>query len=82
MEPQSFFVKKSDGSLRMVFDWRQLIRITIKNKARLPNIDALFDTVQGSCFFTKLDLRSGYNQIRIEEEDVPKTAINTPFGHF
>ena len=77
-----FFVKKSDGSLRMVCDWRQLNRITIKNKACLPNIDDLFDTVQGSCFFTKLDLRSGYNQIRIEEEDVPKTAVNTPFGHF
>ena len=77
-----FFVKKSDGSLRMVCDWRQLNRITIKNKACLPNIDDLFDTVQGSCFFTKLDLRSGYNRIRIEEEDVPKTAINTPFGHF
>ena len=66
----------------MVCDWRQLNRITIKNKACLPNIDDLFDTVQGSCFFTKLDLRSGYNQIRTEEEDVPKTAINTPFGHF
>ena len=66
-----FFVKKSDGSLHMVCDWRQLNRITIKNKACLPNIDDLFDTVQGSCFFTKLDLRSGYNQIRIEEEDVP-----------
>ena len=77
-----FFVKISDGSLRMVCDWRQLNRITIKNKACLPNIDDLFDTVHGSCFFTKLDLRSGYNQIRIEEEDVPKTAINTSFGHF
>ena len=66
----------------MVCDWRQLNRITIKNKACLPDIDDLFDTVQGSCFFTKLDLRSGYNQIRIAEEDVPKTAINTPFGHF
>ena len=77
-----FFVKKSDGSLRMVCDWRQLNRITIKNKACLPNVDDLLDTVQGSCYFTKLDLRSGYNQIRIKTEDVPKTAINTPFGHF
>ena len=77
-----FFVKKANGGLRLVCDWRQLNRITIKNKACLPNIDDLFDTVQGSRFFTKLDLRSGYNQIRIQEHDVPKTAINTPFGHF
>ena len=77
-----FFVKKSDGSLRMVCDWRNLNRITIKNKACLPNIDDLFDTIQGSSYFSKLDLRSGYNQLRIRQEDVPKTAINTPFGHF
>jgi len=77
-----FFVKKSDGSLRMVCDWRQLNRITIKNKACLPNIDDLFDTVQGCSYFSKLDLRSGYNQIRIMERDVEKTAINTPLGHF
>ena len=77
-----FFVKKADGSLRMVCDWRDLNKITIKNKACLPNIDDLFDTVQGSAYFSKLDLRSGYNQIRIKAEDIPKTAINTPFGHF
>ena len=77
-----FFVKKADGSLRIVCDWRDLNKITIKNKACLPNIDDLFDTVQGARYFTKLDLRSGYNQIRISEKDVPKTAINTPFGHF
>lgn len=77
-----FFVKKSDGSLRLVCDWRELNKITVKNEACLPNIDDIFDTVQGSKFFTKLDLRSGYNQVRIDEEDVPKTAINTPLGHF
>ena len=77
-----FFVKKSDGTLRMVCDWRELNRITIKNKACLPNIDDLFDTIQGSAYFSKLDLRSGYNQIRIQDSDVSKTAINTPFGHF
>ena len=77
-----FFVKKADGSLRLVCDWRQLNRITIKNKACLPNIEDLFDTIQGSNFFTKLDLRSGYHQIRINERDIPKTAINTPFGHY
>jgi len=77
-----FFVKKADGSLRLVCDWRDLNRITVKNKACLPNIDDLFDAVQGSAYFSKLDLHSGYNQIRILPEDAPKTAINTPFGHF
>ena len=77
-----FFVKKSDRSLRMVCDWRDLNKITIKNKACLPNIDDLFDTVQGSTYFTKLDLRSGYNQIRIRNEDIENTAINTPYGQY
>ena len=77
-----FFVRKSDGTLRMVCDWRELNKITNKNQACLPSIDDLFDTVQGNAYFTKLDLRSGYNQIRINDADVPKTAINTPLGHF
>ena len=76
-----FFVKKADETLRMFCDWRDLNK-TIKNRDCLPNIDDLFDTVQGSSFFSKLDLRSGYNQIHISEEDVPKTAIITPHGHF
>ena len=77
-----FFVKKADGSLRLVCDWRQLNKITIDNEACLPNMDDLFDTVQGCKYFTKLDLHSGYNQVRIRENDIPKTAINTPLGHF
>ena len=77
-----FFVKKADGSLWLVCDWRELNRITIKNEACLPNMDDLFDTVQGSKYFTKLDLHSGYNQVRIRGEDIPKTAVNTPLGHF
>ena len=77
-----FFVKKADGSLRLVCDWRQLSKITIDNEACLPNMDDLFDTVQGCKYFTKLDLHSGYNQVRIREDDIPKTAINTPLGHF
>ena len=77
-----FFVKKADKSLRMVCDWRDLNRITIKNKACLPNADDLFDVIQGSSYFSKLDLHSGYNQVRIHDDDVHKTAINTPFGHF
>ena len=59
-----------------------LNKITVKNEACLPNIDDLFDTIQGSKYFSKLDLRSGYNQVRIREEDVHKTAFNTPLGHF
>ena len=51
-------------------------------QACLPNIEDLFDCVQGAKFFSKLDLKSGYHQVRIKEEDVPRTAINTPFGQF
>ena len=75
-------MKKSDGTLRFVCDWRELNRITIKNEACLPNIDDLFDIVQGSLFFTKLDLHAGYNQVRFRTEDIPKTAFNTPLGHY
>ena len=64
-----FFIKKSDGSFRLVCDWRELNKITVKNEAFLPNIDDIFDTIQGSKYFTKLDLRSGYNQVRVRDED-------------
>ena len=77
-----FFAKKSDGSLRLVCDWRPLNKITTKVQACLPNIDDLFDTVRGEQYFSKLDLMSGYHQVRIKQEDIPKTAINTPFGHY
>ena len=77
-----FFVRKADGSLRMVCDWRQLNKITVKTQACLPSIDDLFDSVRGAKYFSKLDLKSGYNQVRVEERDIPKTAINTPFGHY
>ena len=66
----------------MVCDWRGLNRVTIKNQACLPNIDDLLDAVQGSTYFTMVDLRSSYNQIRIVEAAIPKTTINTLFGHF
>ena len=75
-----FFIKKADGTFRLVCDWRELNKITVKNEACLPNIDDLFDTIQGRKYFSKLDLRSGYNQVRIREEDV--AAFNTPLGHF
>jgi hypothetical protein len=74
------FVGKKDGSLRMVQDYRYLNKITIKNWYPLPRIDDLLDSISGIKYFTFLDLTSGYYQIRITEEDVPKTAFRTPFG--
>ena len=76
------FVKKKDGTMRMCVDYRALNEITVKNKYALPRVDELFDRLQGSRFFTKIDLRSGYHQIRIDPADVPKTAFRTRYGHF
>ena len=74
------FVAKKDGSLRMVQDYRYLNKITIKNRYPLPRIDDLLDSISGAKYFSSLDLTSGYYQIRITDEDVPKTAFRTPFG--
>ncbi|GJY68996.1 putative reverse transcriptase domain-containing protein, partial [Tanacetum coccineum] len=76
------FVKKKDGSLRMCIDYRELNKLTIKNRYTLPKIDDLFDQLQGSQFFSKTDLRSGYHQLRLHEDDIPKTAFRTRYGHF
>ena len=76
------FVPKPDGSLRMVLDYRALNKITIKNRYPLPNITDLLDRLQGAKVFTGIDLQSGYHQIRIAPEDVPKTAFVTPLGHY
>ena len=76
------FVKKKDGSLRFCIDYRQLIKVTIKNKYSLPRIDDLFDQLQGARCFSKIDLRSGYHQLRIRSGDVPKTTFRTRYGHY
>jgi hypothetical protein len=74
------FVKKKDGSMRLCVDSRALNEATIKNKYPLPRIDDLFDQLKGAKYFSKIDLRSGYYQLRILHEDVPKTAFVTHYG--
>ncbi|GJU70814.1 putative nucleotidyltransferase, ribonuclease H [Tanacetum coccineum] len=76
------FVKKKDGSFRMCIDYRELNKLTIKNRYPLPWIDDLSDQLQGSQYFSKIDLRSRYHQLRVHEDDIPKTAFRTRYGHF
>ena len=76
------FVKKKDGSLRMCIDYRELNKLTVKNRYPLPRIDYLFDQLQGAKYFSKIDLRSGYHQLLVHEDDIPKTAFRTRYGHF
>ncbi|WMV45493.1 hypothetical protein MTR67_038878 [Solanum verrucosum] len=76
------FVKKKDGSLRMCIDYRQLNKVTIKNKYPLPRIVDLFDKIQGASYFCRIDLRSGYHQLRVNENNILKTTFRTRYGHY
>ncbi|MBT0984553.1 reverse transcriptase family protein, partial [Salmonella enterica subsp. enterica serovar Typhimurium] len=76
------FMRKKDGTLRLCIDYRQLNRVTIKNRYPLPRIDDLFDQLRGACVFSKIDLRSGYYQLKIKDEDVHKSAFRTRYGHY
>ncbi|KAM2442196.1 hypothetical protein PS1_023335 [Malus domestica] len=71
------FVKKKDGSLRLCINYRQLNRVMIKNRYLLPRIDDLFDQLKGACVFSKIDLRSGYYQLKIRSDNVPKIAFSS-----
>ncbi|GKC43104.1 putative reverse transcriptase domain-containing protein [Tanacetum coccineum] len=76
------FVKKKDNSFRICIDYRELNKLTIKNRYPLLKIDDLFNQLQGSRYFSKIDLRSGYHQLRVHEDDIPKNAFRTRYRHF
>ncbi|GKD32684.1 putative reverse transcriptase domain-containing protein [Tanacetum coccineum] len=76
------FVKKKDRSFWMCIDYRKLNKLTVKNRYPLSRIDDLFDQLQGSRVYSKIDLRSGYHQLRVYEEDIPKTTFRTRYCHY
>jgi hypothetical protein len=75
-------VKKKDGSMRMCIDYQNLNAVTVKNKYPLPRIDDLLDQLKDAKFFSKIDLRSGYHQMKIRPDDIPKTAFVTRYGQY
>nr|GFC29158.1 RNA-directed DNA polymerase homolog [Tanacetum cinerariifolium] len=76
------FVKNKDGSMTLCIDYRELNKITIRNRYPFPRIDDLFDQLQGAMHFYKIDLRSGYHQLRVKEQDISKTTFRTRYGHY
>jgi hypothetical protein len=76
------FVKNKDGMLRLCIDFRQLNNSIVKNKYHVPRIDDLFDQLRGAKIFSKIDLKSGYQQVRIKEEDISKTTFRTKYGNY
>ena len=74
------FAKKKDKTLRLCIDYRQLNRVTIKNRYPLPRIDDLFDQLRGARVYSKIELRAGYHQLRVRDTDIPKTAFRTRYG--
>ena len=76
------FAKKKDKTLRLCINYRQLNRVTIKNRYPLPRIDNLFDQLRGVRVYSKINLRKGYHQLRVREADIPKTVIMKRYGHF
>ena len=76
------FIKKKDGILRLCVDYRQLNKMTVKNKYPLPKIDDVFDQLKGASVFSKIDLQSRYHQLRIKDADVHKTKFRMRYGHY
>ena len=75
-------MKRNDKTLQLCIDYRQLNKVTVKNRYPLPRINDLFDQLRGALVYSKIDLRTGYHQLRVRETDIPKTAFRTHYGHF
>ncbi|GJZ64839.1 putative reverse transcriptase domain-containing protein [Tanacetum coccineum] len=82
LSDKGLFFKKKDGSFWMCIDYRELNKLTVKNRYPLSRIDDLFDQLQGSRVYSKIDLRSGYHQLRVREEDILKTSMRTQYDHY